>query len=78
MIKNNQNNQFFKILVLGLDNSGKSTFITRLKGVNVKVIKKEGEVVEVYPTALLNTTDLNFEGKKLLLIEISGQVFVDN
>jgi len=56
-----------KILFLGLDGSGKSTIIVKLRDL------KNEEVVEIYPTPFLDSQKINFENKIINLIEVSGQ-----
>ena len=55
-----------KILFIGLDGAGKSSIITKLKGV------KDGEIVEIYPTPFIKCTHVTYNNKYLNCIEVSG------
>lgn len=65
-----------KILFLGLDGSGKSTIITKLRDFQVQlyIIYQNEEMVEIYPTPFMKTDKIVFENKSITLIEVSGQV----
>ena len=55
-----------KVLFIGLDGSGKSSIIAKLKDF------KDGEIVEIYPTPFLKCTHVMFNNKVLNCIEVSG------
>ena len=54
-----------RILVLGLDNAGKTTILTRLSG---------GEIQDVKPTQGFNVKTVQSEGFKLNLWDIGGTI----
>ena len=54
----------FRILVLGLDNAGKTTIMTRLAG---------GEITDVKPTQGFNVKTVQSEGFKLNFWDIGGR-----
>lgn len=57
-----------KILMIGLNNSGKSTMITKLKDFN-----KEQEA-EIFPTPFIDSSQLMIDGRKVIIIEIAGNL----
>lgn len=63
----NKSNNELKILFLGLDGSGKSTIIARLRDF------KNEEIVEIYPTPFIKVDTIQIDTKKITVIEISGQ-----
>ena len=71
MIQNNnskQKNQNKKILVMGLDNSGKSSIILQLIGKN-----SLPHVFSINPTKGLNITNLDKKGKSFNIWELGGE-----
>ena len=61
-----QNDAEIKVLFIGLDGAGKSSIITKLKGI------ESGERFEIFPTAFLNCARITFNNKKFNCIEVSG------
>lgn len=56
----------YNILIVGLDNVGKSTLVQRLQ-------KGEGELLPTVPTIGSQTQSVNFNGKHLILWDVGGQ-----
>ena len=61
-----QNDAEIKVLFIGLDGAGKTSIITKLKGL------ESGERFEIFPTAFLNCARITFNNKKFNCIEVSG------
>ena len=61
-----QNDAEIKVLFIGLDGAGKTSIITKLKGL------ESGERSEIFPTAFLNCARITFNNKKFNCIEVSG------
>ena len=61
-----QNDAEIKVLFIGLDGAGKTSIITKLKGL------ERGERSEIFPTAFLNCARITFNNKKFNCIEVSG------
>ena len=61
-----QNDAEIKVLFIGLDGAGKTSIITKLKGL------ESGERSEIFPTAFLNCARISFNNKKFNCIEVSG------
>ena len=61
-----QNDAEIKVLFIGLDGAGKTSIITKLKGL------ESGERFEIFPTAFLNCARITLNNKKFNCIEVSG------
>ena len=61
-----QNDAEIKVLFIGLDWAGKTSIITKLKGL------ESGERFEIFPTAFLNCARITLNNKKFNCIEVSG------
>lgn len=73
------NTIFPKILFIGLDYSGKTTIIKRLKDMkvilhNINYLFKDNEIIEIYPTPFIDVTNLSIDGKHFAAIEVSGNL----
>ena len=53
-----QNDAEIKVLFIGLDGAGKTSIITKLKGL------ESGERSEIFPTAFLNCARITLNNKK--------------
>ena len=61
-----QNDAEIKVLFIGLDGAGKTSIITKLKGL------ESGERFEIFPTAFLNCARITLNNKKFNCIEVLG------
>ena len=61
-----QNDAEIKVLFIGLDGAGKTSIITKLKGL------ESGERFEIFPTAFLNCARITLNNKIFNCIEVSG------
>ena len=55
-----------KVLFIGLDGSGKTSIITKLKEL------KDGELKEIYPTPFIECSHITYNNKIINCVEVSG------